>query len=37
MVTMGIFPYQEKFPWQSWESNPNVQQSKKYREERKRY
>ena len=24
MVTMGIFPYQEKFPWKNRESNPGV-------------
>jgi hypothetical protein len=22
MVTMGIFPFKEKSPWQNWESNP---------------
>jgi hypothetical protein len=22
MVTTGIFPFKEKSPWQSWESNP---------------
>jgi hypothetical protein len=24
MVTMGIFPFKEKFPWQNRESNPVV-------------
>jgi hypothetical protein len=22
MITMGIFPFKEKFPWQNKESNP---------------
>jgi hypothetical protein len=25
MVTMGTFPFKEKFPWQNWESNPGPQ------------
>jgi hypothetical protein len=26
MVTMGIFPFKEKFPWQSRELNPGPHQ-----------